>query len=526
VETADGRKMYEDPALNLQDLEFGDDETEDEELDDSDEDDEDCLFYNPALDTENLSDMEDDDEEDPDDSASDLDDAAFFLDSSYAKAEKDPQYTFSEEMKHPSLDPALFGNDLLSRNLNLKITSQALEQFEDSKQVLEKEPRPTFSFVMVGAVPPALFRSMKGSLGNWGVDFKLNIHDWEHTPADSKRSLEDIAVFKARRMFEATGLPCISEATGFEIEPTYDGLGSRQNARYRFNRMGPHVNKLIEILGPTSDPDRVCSYKTVMCFFDGELQLLEYGDCDCAIVFADEEKDMISKSLALTSLIDILSEAFNFNFLPEGMRTVASLKNIGDDTPLSASTLLRDRILKDAVALPGRVIDVSKFMDSSIDVNLMQECAKELAKRFLPDRPNKILTVATTGLILALPMAAELQIPVVYARKQRSLVMSETYHAFYNSRTKGGKSELFLSKTHIDPEDRVLIVDDFLSSGGCQEALMRIVLEAGAVGVGVAVLVEKVYDAGRTYLAGHNIPIHSLAKIVSVEDGMIEVLEE
>jgi adenine/guanine phosphoribosyltransferase-like PRPP-binding protein len=47
----------------------------------------------------------------------------------------------------------------------------------------------------------------------------------------------------------------------------------------------------------------------------------------------------------------------------------------------------------------------------------MDDCAKELAERFKDMKPTKILTVATTGLVIALPMAKYLQVPVVYARQ-------------------------------------------------------------------------------------------------------------
>jgi len=79
--------------------------------------------------------------------------------------------------------------------------------------------------------------------------------------------------------------------------------------------------------------------------------------------------------------------------------------------------------------------------------------------------------------------------------------MADTFEAGYNSKTIGSDQQLLVSKDHIDPDDRVLIVDDFLSSGSSQEALLRIISEAGATAVGVAVLIEKEYDAGRKSLS-------------------------
>ena len=140
----------------------------------------------------------------------------------------------------------------------------------------------------------------------------------------------------------------------------------------------------------------------------------------------------------------------------------------------------------------------------------------------MEEKPTKILTVATTGLVIALPMAKYLQVPVVYARKERNVVMADTFQAGYSSKTVGKNRELLVSKSHLDMEDRVLVVDDFLSSGAAQEALLRIISEAEATAVGVGVLLEKVYDSGRQSLSGFDIPIQSLCRVASVQEGVIQ----
>lgn len=219
------------------------------------------------------------------------------------------------------------------------------------------------------------------------------------------------------------------------------------------------------------------------------------------------------------------------------------------------SIKLRDRVLKDAKVLPNKIIDVSKFMDSQVDVNLMDDCAKELvsvnfdfvlllvallrlhvsllrnqlilqAARFSDTRATKIVTIATTGLVIALPLAKYLQVPVVYARKERNVIMADTYKARYSSDTVGGGRELLISKSHLDPQDRILVVDDFLSSGAIQEALLTIISDAGATAVGVGVLLEKAYKKGRQSLSGFDIPIQSLCRVASVEEGVIQLYEE
>ncbi len=140
-----------------------------------------------------------------------------------------------------------------------------------------------------------------------------------------------------------------------------------------------------------------------------------------------------------------------------------------------------------------------------------------------------ILSFRFTHLITLLSssaMAKYLQVPLVYARKQRSVVMADTFDAGYNSKTVGKDRQLLVSKDHLDEDDRVLIVDDFLSSGSSQEALLRIISEAGATVVGMGVLLEKVYESGRVSLSGFGVPIESVVRIASVKDGSIQLLEE
>jgi|Transcript_31852 xanthine phosphoribosyltransferase len=88
-------------------------------------------------------------------------------------------------------------------------------------------------------------------------------------------------------------------------------------------------------------------------------------------------------------------------------------------------------------------------------------------------------------------MAKHLQVALVYARNQISVVMTETFDASYNSKLTGEDQQLLVSQDHIDEDDRVLMVDDFVLSGPSQEALLRIIFEAGAIVVGLGVLLEK-----------------------------------
>jgi xanthine phosphoribosyltransferase len=98
--------------------------------------------------------------------------------------------------------------------------------------------------------------------------------------------------------------------------------------------------------------------------------------------------------------------------------------------------------------------------------------------------------------------------------------------AAYSSKTVGQDRSLYVSKSHISPTDRILVIDDLLSGGSSQEALFRIISDAVARAMGVGVLLEKVYDSGRRSLLGFDVPIHSLCRVASVSNGIIRLVEK
>jgi xanthine phosphoribosyltransferase len=434
----------------------------------------------------------------------------------------------------------------------LTVRSERLERARDNAKAtafFQREPDTTEGFdqMWVSAIDNVCFKNLVGTFRNYGIQFADNFGDWQDgCIQDGLASIEDIASYKARQVYAVTGLPCIASRTSFEVEPVPDLTGSSSSSAvttlppgqrsaaaifsnprvitgYRFNDIGMHVDYICDALRPLSEMDRVTRFKTCLCYYDGEMEIFDYGTCDVDLHFANSLRTFIPVAQAINEMMKTVELTFGLVY-QKWLRT--RMDEVLSSAYGSASVKLRDRVLKEGRVLPNDIVDVSAFMDSMVDVNLMDECAKELAQRFVNEKPSKILTVATTGLVLALPMAKYLQVPVVYARKERNVVMADTYIAAYSSKTVGKNRELLVSKSHLHEHDRVLIVDDFLSSGASQEALLRIVSQADATAVGIGVLLEKVYDSGRQSLSGFDIPIHSLCRIASVQSGVIQLMEE
>jgi xanthine phosphoribosyltransferase len=89
------------------------------------------------------------------------------------------------------------------------------------------------------------------------------------------------------------------------------------------------------------------------------------------------------------------------------------------------------------------------------------------------------------------------------------------------SHTKGRTVELIVSPEYLRHGERVLIIDDFLATGMTILGLIRLAEIAGSTIVGVGALIEKTFELGRERLEKLEIPIHSLARIKSMEDDTI-----
>ena len=84
--------------------------------------------------------------------------------------------------------------------------------------------------------------------------------------------------------------------------------------------------------------------------------------------------------------------------------------------------------------------------------------------------------------------------PVVFAKKSKSVnIDGAVYVAEVESFTHKCKNQVIVSKKFLHPEDRVLIIDDFLANGCALQGLISIVQQAGATVEGIGIAIEKAY---------------------------------
>lgn len=188
---------------------------------------------------------------------------------------------------------------------------------------------------------------------------------------------------------------------------------------------------------------------------------------------------------------------------------------------------LQDKIKKEGKVLSNQVLKVDSFLNHQIDAFLMKEVGKEFACRFKNDGITKIVTIESSGIAPSVMAALELNVPVVFARKRKSLTLTDQLlTAAVYSFTKQEENTIAVSGEHLTSEDRVLVIDDFLANGQAALGLAEIVEQAGASLAGIGIVIEKSFQEGGKILREKGFRVESLARIKSLENHEVQFLEE
>ena len=188
---------------------------------------------------------------------------------------------------------------------------------------------------------------------------------------------------------------------------------------------------------------------------------------------------------------------------------------------------LKKRIFKEAEVGEGDIIRVDMFLNHCMDVALLERIGKALAKRFKGERVDKVLTVEASGIAVACFTALALGVPAVYAKKfQTGYIDPDVYAAEVHSFSMEKSYTIRASRRYLEPDDRVLLVDDILASGQAILGLLEIVSRAGAEAVGVGVAIEKATKDGGEVLRRMGLRVESLVKVERIEDGRIILGED
>ena len=180
---------------------------------------------------------------------------------------------------------------------------------------------------------------------------------------------------------------------------------------------------------------------------------------------------------------------------------------------------LEERIAKDGVVKAGNVLKVDSFLNHQMDIALLDEIGREFRRRFSGRPVTKVLTIEASGIAIAYPVAREFGVPLVFAKKSKSInIDGEMYVAEVESFTHGNKNQVVVSKKFLSPDDHVLIIDDFLANGCALRGLIYIVEDAGATVEGLGIAIEKGFQIGGSTLRELGYHLESLAIVDAMDE--------
>ena len=188
---------------------------------------------------------------------------------------------------------------------------------------------------------------------------------------------------------------------------------------------------------------------------------------------------------------------------------------------------LRERILREGRVLPGNIVKVDGFLNHRVDTALMGDIADEFARYFDTNNITMVLTAEASGIALATVCAQKYGVPMVFAKKAKSdNIEGGLYQSDIFSYTYKKKVTLIVAQEWLGPDDKVLIIDDFMAKGYAMRGLIDIVQKAGAQLMGSGIAVERGFQGGGDSLRREGYDVHSLAIIDAVDGGKIVFRED
>lgn len=190
--------------------------------------------------------------------------------------------------------------------------------------------------------------------------------------------------------------------------------------------------------------------------------------------------------------------------------------------------LLEEIIANEGRVYPGNILKVDSFLNHQIDVDLMDRMGKEFYQYFKDKDITKILTIEASGIAVACSVARYFEVPVLFAKKSKSLnIGDDVYVSRISSYTYGTDYDVTVSRRYLKSSDTVLLIDDFLAIGNAMKGLIEICSQANASIAGIGICIEKGFQSGGADLRKMGYDVKSLAIIDSMsEDGTITFRSE
>ena len=160
------------------------------------------------------------------------------------------------------------------------------------------------------------------------------------------------------------------------------------------------------------------------------------------------------------------------------------------------------RLIRDIPDFPKPGIIFKDITPILGDPAAMARITGAFEREFEAVKPTRIVGIESRGFIFGAVLATELELPFTPVRKPGKLpydTISVSYTLEY------GQGSLEMHTDGVTSNDRVLIIDDLLATGGTAAAASELVERVGAQVVGLGFVVELLFLNGREKLGGRNV---------------------
>ncbi len=186
---------------------------------------------------------------------------------------------------------------------------------------------------------------------------------------------------------------------------------------------------------------------------------------------------------------------------------------------------LKQIIIEKSIVISNDVVVMDAFLNHQVDPVFTMEMGEEFARLFVEENITKVVTIESSGIAVAFAAAAALKVPLVFARRKKTLMGgSDVYMERVPSFTKGMVTDIIISKQFLNEHDRVLFIDDIIANGDAARGLIKIIEQSGAQLAGAGIVVEKAFQAGGSMLREQGVRVESLVKISSLAEGKIHFM--
>ena len=149
--------------------------------------------------------------------------------------------------------------------------------------------------------------------------------------------------------------------------------------------------------------------------------------------------------------------------------------------------------------------DITPTLENGV---IFKDCIDDMAEIVRKYDFNKIICADARGFLFGAALAYKLGIGLVTARKPGKLPRPGLEYSYT---LEYGKNTLIISDNSIQKNDRCLVVDDLLATGGSATAMIGLIKKAEAIPVAAVFYIELPDLKGAELIKkASDIPVHSL----------------